>query len=354
MMAGERGQNITLRFGGVSAPVSLLKTSGKPREAMHETRRVLVTIDLGGPSAAQIVAENTGRPVVDEQVTEPQRQRVAQELAADPLGDGDDLAAARARLDDPTIEANRILLPEIYGDAGSSGQTVPGGPVASGPAPYTPPETTVQQGIHLADGTWLDLTDRLAEVDRLTKVDGLEVVATIASNAVPRQRVRDAHYVAGSDPATYKVLALLWDALRAEGAAAVVRWTKRTAQALGIVVARGGGAIPAHLVLLELEWAQNMRPVPERASGPVHAVTTADERDAAAELVMAFYRPVSALDELADTRLAKRAELLALARDGKLDAYDPPPEPMPEPDDAAEVAQALAMAAAWVRERTLA
>src|SRR4051812_8691036 len=38
----ERGQRVRLRFGAVSAEVSLLATSGKPRAAEHETRRVLV------------------------------------------------------------------------------------------------------------------------------------------------------------------------------------------------------------------------------------------------------------------------------------------------------------------------
>jgi hypothetical protein len=67
-----------------------------------------------------------------------------------------------------------------------------------------------------------------------------------------------------------KVLALLWDSLRRTSSAGVVRWTKRTNQSLGIIVASGrlrDGT--AALCLLECEWSQNLRAPGPKSTQPV-------------------------------------------------------------------------------------
>ena len=208
----------------------------------------------------------------------------------------------------------------------------------------------MQQGVYTDDGTWVDLTDRLQEVDERTRVDGMEVVATIASTAVPRERVREAYFVAGVEPTEFKVLALLWHALRSENRVAAVRWTKRTAQALGVVVARGELGKDAHLVVLELEWSGNMRTPNPRVVGPIKRPLSDDEVASAVELVQAFEAGPSAMNDLRDERLAKRAELLTAAREGTLTEYVPPVEPMPDFADVTTLQDALAASAAWVRE----
>jgi hypothetical protein len=103
--------------------------------------------------------------------------------------------------------------------------------------------------------------------------------------------------------------------------------------------------------LLELEWASNVRKPSPRAVGPIGADVGVDEVRSAVELVQSFAAPAPRV-ELRDERLAKRAELLELARADRLGEYVPPPAPMPEDvaADAEGLADALSLAAAWNRE----
>jgi hypothetical protein len=403
------GQRTRLRFGAVSAEVLLEKTSTKPRGAQHETRRVLVEGDLKRSPDPEAAMRAAGAGMT-ERVDDPIAGTVtfSRPATTDPFGDPvaapsanpHEYPAARAvpatgpigeglppgllgPMGDPTwptaVEADFEAEGELEGErrddlaeqaaeaerlAEPRSAPVPEADAAGGPgsrverqsftaATYVPPETRVEQGVHLETGEWVDLTDRLDEVDDRTRVDGLEVVRTIPASSYASERVRDAHYLAGVEPESYKVLALLWRALREERMAAEVRWTKRTAQANGIVVARGelgNRANPAHLLLLELEWAANVRKPAPRVFGPVRADVAADEVAAAVELVRSFAAPAPRA-ELRDERLAKRAELLTLAKAGKLAEYVPPVEPMPaDVGGEAELAEALALSSAWVRE----
>lgn len=391
----ERGQRTTLRFGSVSAEVNLLKTSGKPKSAAHETRRMAVSAEeIAAAERAAAEAMPVADPLGGDDFLPPTREpgrddfagasfAIAEEPEEFDVPDPgrpydpaiDHLADPRSG---PAIAAPELpdrLPPELArpltpteADALDHGDAPPltREDVAEHvQRPYPPREyvatvTRVEQGVHTETGDWIDLTARLEEIDRLTKVDGLEVIATIATNAIPRERVRDAHYIAGVDPEQFKVLALLWRALRATDRAAAVRWTKRTAQTLGLLVARGWdpaganprGGEPACLVLLEVEWQENMRKPTSRVTGPIRAEVEPGEITAAAELVDAFAGPPARLNDLRDTRLAARAELLQLARDGKLKEYRPPAEPMPETvaEEAPDLAAALAASSAWVRE----
>jgi non-homologous end joining protein Ku len=197
----------------------------------------------------------------------------------------------------------------------------------------------------LESGEFVDLTARLAEIDARTRVEGMEVLATIASSSVPRTRVRDAHWIglAPGSSSGAKVLAILWRALRQEDAAAVVRWTKRTKQAVGIIVAIGRLGQGAALCLLELEWAANLRAPGPRACAPLDVEVSDREMAAAVRLVDAIGKPASFVDGLHDERAVKRAELLGAARDGTLDRYTPPAEPV-ERVAGVDVADALVRA----------
>lgn len=401
-MTRETSQRQTLRFGGVQADIVLVKTSGKPKEAQHETKRVLVEPEEAIvqefdplPSGKAVAEMTRNAPGVCTEVepvrslATPPPSALAREIPegtepplgaetpeVDPLGGGDPAARVRGhvghrvvvahlegapdvlRCEDCDVVVSENDLPRVEVAPHQEGQFetlddaahFPGKGAASvetarhreSVAEYKAPETTVQQGVYLEDGTWLDLTDRLKEIDERTKLDAMEVVATIASSAVPRERVRGASYIGGGDPKTYKVLALLHDALRHADAAAVVRWTARTQQRLGIIVARAGKT--PHLLLLECEWAENMREPSARVTGPIKAETTPREQQAAAALVASLHAPPSKMDELRDERLGKRAELLEMAREGKVEVYVAPPEPAPvvEAEDVAEALMAAA------------
>jgi non-homologous end joining protein Ku len=392
-MSVERGQRTTVRFGGVRAEVSLVKTSTKPKSAQHETKRVLVEQPAAAPASSEHpeVARSRGMvdpfgeseaaprfagdlPRADRDMAAAFPDPVAPVVAAEDIPAGAPVMATedgRARTFAQPMTPDDGLRAEVEAglhtmdttDAAHDRQRpaeleqAEAERVADSlakltkpePTEYVPPATDVQQGIHLADGTWVDLTARLREVDERTKVEGLEVVATIATNAVPRERVRDSHYVATADAKTSKVLALLWHGLRSTDAAAVVRWTKKTAQTLGIVVARGSrDRNTAHLVLLELEWSENMRPPGPRTLAPIAVDVAHEEVVAARELVEAFGARPSVLDSLRDERLAKRAELLERARAGELEAYVPPAAPV-APAEESDLAAAFAASAAALR-----
>ena len=384
----ERGQRTTLRFGSVSAEVSLLKTSSKPKSAEHETRRVVVPAEeIAAAERAAAEAMPVADPLAgDEDFLPPSREPDTDDFGGSPFVATEDDAAAtleddlRGEFDHhgagadrraaehfpappdlpSAIEHGRTLADPLEEDAirHSLDTGARRDDAIPRPRPYVPyvaPVTRVEQGVHTEAGEWIDLTERLAEIDRRTKVNGMEVAATIAVNAIPRERVRDAHYIAGVDPDTFKVLALLWRGLRNADRAAAVRWTKRTAQTLGLIVARGqldSRTNPAHLVLLEVEWAANMRKPAAKVTGPIRAEVAPDEIASAVELVEAFHAPPSAMHDLRDERNASRAELLQLARDGRLEEYVPPAEPMPEDlaEEGMDLAAALAAASAWVRE----
>lgn len=281
-MGDARGQRTTLRLAGVEADVVLVKASAKPREAEYEVRR---DGDEGSANGEQ-----------------------AEEPRADPLG-GIDVSAG-----DAGVESNVIVAPRVR-----HGATAP-------------------------NGEFVDLTEQLAAIDEATLLEGLEVVATVPLTAVPRERGRDALYVAagrGSSTGApaQRVLALVWSALREHRAGAVVRWTKRKNQAMGVLIARDEGG--RHLALVELEWAQNLREVPERALiGSALDETSEAERQAAAKLVAALRDP-EALIALRDERLARRADLLEATRAGH--AWEAPAD-VEAPDEGAALVKALATA----------
>jgi non-homologous end joining protein Ku len=330
MASSERGARTTLMFGGVACEVSLTKTSGKPAEAKHETRRM-----IGDRLAEEVRREALAA------------WQEKHEVVATASGSG--VAAPRHLPSDEPLGDPDVILDFTKGEV--RGRAVE--PFADLPA------ERVEQGVYLDDGSFVDLTDRLAEIDERTKIEGMEVLATIASSSVPRMRVRDSHWIGlASDPSKgkgqrgAKVLALLWRALRESDTAAVVRWTKRTNQALGIIVATGtreGTAARgrnAALCLLELEWSANMREASPRATLPISVSVSV--REAAAALALAESikaAPGTTLDGLVDERLSKRAELLTAAREGRLDAYEPPPKPA-QAVVVEDVAEALTAAAA--------
>ena len=81
----ERGQRTTLRFGAITAEVSLLKSSGKAKDAEHETRRVLVEPKVGDVSA-DVAARQA-----DTYATLTGAQRVETDAMGEPLPSHDEV-----------------------------------------------------------------------------------------------------------------------------------------------------------------------------------------------------------------------------------------------------------------------
>ena len=335
----ERGSKVTtLQFGRVSAEVALIKSSSAPKGAQHETRRV--------PKAAQevrdAIVERAGEDVAPYLTANTATSREGIEgLGAGPVDVdlpamqklGEDLTAAFHRAEAAESPEG---LPDTFtpgpqtaaggaprdaltgGDDGSFGFDPVGEGLRQAAAMAPAPEFDVQQGVYReTDGEWVDLTATLKTIDERCILDGMPIAATVAATAVPSMRVRDAHYVAPASEGAPKVLALVWMALRETRKAALVRWTKKTNQALGALVARGGENDP-HLVLLELEWKQNMKPVPKRALLKMAMPTlTGDNVAAAVRFVEAYHETPAIFDALRDERAGLRADVLAAARAGE-------------------------------------
>lgn len=305
----ERGQRNTLTIGPVSAEIALLKTSAKPREAQHETRRVDAPEAAAGPVLA------------------------ADEPPAVPAAVSLEVGGERV---DPLAPE-----PEAPAPTGGFAPLADEEPVREQVDPIIDDLPAIERGVHGPGDVWVNLTDELAAIDERTKLTSMEIEVCVARNAVPSERVRDAHFVAPAGEGAPKVLALLWMALRRTNRAALVRWTKKTNQALGALVARGSQHDP-HLVLLELEWQANMRDVPLRAHLlPAMAAVREPEVAAAKDLIVAWQESPSAFERLRDERSGQRADLLDAAREGR---PLPVVEAMPAHDDEAATSLAAALA----------
>lgn len=334
-MGTERGARTTLVFGGVAVEVALTKTSAKPSDAKYETRRMIGELPADDARQAALrefaerneikLAAERRFPSADATIITPAEDHA---LVVDFKTDED--------RDEPIPADVRERQERTYRQA------------LDIPDPFAGLEPErIEHGVTLDDGTFVDLSEQLAQIDERTRIEGMEVLATISSASVPRVRVRDSHWI-GLAPGAEggaKVLALLWRALREANMLAVVRWTKRTNQALGVILPVGSlNENTAALGLLEIEWSANMRQPAPRATMPIRASVSVREAAAALALVEALHASPGVLDTLVDERLTKRAELLTAAREGRLDSFEAPAErPVVEPVE--DVADALTAAA---------
>jgi hypothetical protein len=257
----ERAQRTRVKIGDAEVEVALFKTSGEMPEARHETRRVDEHGELveGGKKA--------------------------------PADVPDTVAPSQSTVTAP--RAPRRLTKQ--------------------PAQY-------RHGVTVND-EFIDMTELLAKIDEANKLDAAEVNATVPNGTLPRLRIRDSYYVAPAEPDATDFLAHLWVGLRGTASAAVLRWSKRTNQALGALVAlRNDGSVNGQpiLVLLELEWQEAMRPAPAQAFlGDAVAEVTSSSATAVVEAMRELRRKPEIWDEMRDERNAQRAAALDAVRNGQ-------------------------------------
>jgi hypothetical protein len=287
-MAGQRTQ---LALGGLDVEISLAKMSGDPSAAKWETR--LVDVETG-----HVVPSRPTQAPDEVLLADP----ATPEVEPDPLG--------AAPL--PNLDHGHPIIPQNVEQAKARDAIATRG--------LAQPATRTERGVTRDDGTWADLTERLTEIDERCKLDAMQVVATIPASTIPRERVRGASYVVPADETATKALALIFHALVGGDdigrRALAVRWTKRTNQALGIIVPSAGHGA---LVLLEVEFAENMRDAPARAIVAAATIELSDgERKAASKYVEAVAAATSALDDVGDERRQLHGELLGAARAGEV------------------------------------
>lgn len=177
-----------------------------------------------------------------------------------------------------------------------------------------------RKGVRKEDGTFVDLTDQIEEIGERSTLEEMRVVSFIDSSHVPRERIIGSYYLAGDTavpgqlPPT-RLLATLMKAMRAQRRVAVVRFSKRKGQTLGILVARRDGA----MVVLELAFAaQERKPNPTCLAPNQVEVPTGDVAGAV-ELIEAMAGKRDSLDAIRDPRVTMETELMARAAAGELD-----------------------------------
>jgi hypothetical protein len=190
-----------------------------------------------------------------------------------------------------------------------------GDPVEQKPVPVptkraVAPRPKYEYGVTMPDGTFVNLDKELERVDEVTRLSGMTIEGTLRLAHLPRIWTREAYYIAPTGLPSSRLLSYVWAGLNGAGAAAVVRFQKRTTQYLGAIVARGDYRHVPHLVLVELVWPANQRPVPDQAKldmslvpneGGLKAVTAMSE----------LSKPPTWVDTLRDEREYQRGVLKA-------------------------------------------
>lgn len=310
----------TILWGRVKAPVALFKTTGESKEKDFER---------AGPNGKPIVpfAKWNAEKEAEKSAT------FAETLAAAP----DPLAAAPAEplapkqethfepktaeeleSDPETARAQAIAYAELMGTLW----------VEEGTEELVLPDE-IRRGVRLEDGEFVDVTDQLARIDEETQLEEMRIISFIRIEQVPRARITRSYYLGHDAPGSSKLLKALYVGMKQTGRAAVVKWTKTSRQALGIL--RVDPKRDA-LVVLEVEWAGNWREPGDRVTQFQNAVLTDEEARAAELLVHAMADSVASLDELADDARALREELLVHAITGMVEGFTTLEHPEAEED----------------------
>lgn len=285
----------TLALGQVSAPVALYRTVGEAKDVKYDT---------AGPNGRELRYEDRSEEAPPEEVA-----------VGDPLGVQEEYV--------PPLQeaADRAVVTEIPLSAPGCFRQVL---VEDGSGVEVTREE-VRRGLR-REGSFIDLTDGLREIEEATKLEEMRVISFIRVEQVPRGRVTGSYWVAPDAPGGAKVLRILRDAMRLRRRVAVVKWTKRSKQALGVLGAdRSGG-----LLLMEVAFADLRREPDAKVLSPLHAEVTAAEVRAACDLIDAMADAVASLDEVEDDAVVLRRELLARAQAGE--EFRVPERPAPAED----------------------
>jgi hypothetical protein len=216
-----RATGTTLVWGRMPpVPVDLFKTTKAQPEADFETRWV------GEVEAGPVELDTRPEPVVPEPSAPP----------TDPLAE--------------ELPRPGEMTPEALAEAFD----IP-------PAEVEAPRPEKRKGLTI-DDRWLDLTENLDAITDATRLEEMRVIGFVPSPSVPRVLVTGSYYLGSGGPGAPKVLRALEEGMRAHHAVAVVKWTKTSRQALGVIVASKKA-----MYVLELAWAGDLLPAGPRAPG---------------------------------------------------------------------------------------
>jgi non-homologous end joining protein Ku len=182
-------------------------------------------------------------------------------------------------------------------------------------------KSDVRRGVRLDDGSFIDCTPQLQRIEDETKLEEMRVVEFVDVGVVERARVEASYYIGASEPQAAKPLKLIFEAMRVSRRVAVVKWSNRSRQSLGVLTAHGNSGC---LVLLKLAWAEDLREPPAKAISVSRARVSVEEIKMAVRLVAAMSGKGS-LDVLRDDAVARREELYAAALAGEVEPVEEPP-----------------------------
>lgn len=289
----------TLKLGLVEAPIKLYKTVGKGEKD--------ISFQTAGPNGGALRAEKRAAeaPVEETPVTDPLGLHETEDPTVVP-------AAEPVSVNDPGPED----LPPLDLGGGVSPASAPGEfktvMVEEGSGVEVAPEE-VRRGVRREDGTFIDLTSRLEAIDEQTKLDQLQVLDFIRRERVPRERIVGSYFLAaGEQGSAPRVLRILYEAMRRTERVAIVRWTKRKGQSLGLLVPHSSGA----LVVLQAAFADEARKPNSVCLAHMKASVTEKQVERAAELIESMNAPPSALDGYVDRRGQLQRELVSEAEAG--------------------------------------
>lgn len=284
----------TLVVGKVEVGVGLFTTREKPADVAQ--------FDTAGPNGGVLVTEDAARPKPLSS-EEPMEERVE---ASDPLA-----------VNDPGSEAPPV-------EEGSTDSLVPGEIkrvlVEAGTGQAVDREE-IRKGIRHEDGSFTDLTGHLLAIEAETKLERMEVVAFIDVAQVDRARVEASYFIGANEAKDAKALRLIYEAMKLKRRVAVVKWSSKSRQSLGVLSAHGRTGT---LMVLKLTWAEDFRPAPAKALSIGRANVSGVEIDMAAQLIDAMGATVESLDELRDDAIVLREELREKAARGLVEPMEPP------------------------------
>jgi non-homologous end joining protein Ku len=174
-----------------------------------------------------------------------------------------------------------------------------------------------RKGILDAAGAFVDLTEEIDAIADRTKLESMRIASFVRTEEIRRERIIGSYFLAPDGPGATHIVAMLARAMQAEKRVAVVRWTKRSRQALGVLIAdpQTGG-----LKVIELAWAEDCRQAPVRAEIPAAAIMDVSDEEVALarDLVQAMASTrADALDTLVDEARGMIRELRERAEAGE-------------------------------------
>jgi non-homologous end joining protein Ku len=327
--ASRSAANTTLYVGTLKASVGLFTTKADPAKTAK--------FDTAGPNGGTLKFEqrSVAVPVGEEPGAE-------SPVASDPLAAEHErervaLAAAQAA-DDEAFEREFGGLPGRSFPApapAESAATLVDGEfrrvlVEEGSGQIVEADA-VRRGVRREDGSFVDCTEQITAIEERTKLDRIDIIRCIDGTRIRRERVLGSYYVGAQDAEAKAALRLLYDALRERREVAIVKYTTRSRQQLGVIMPH---ATTGTLVLLNVVWAEDWRAAPAKATSIQKVAVPERQVLAMCKLLGALHGHVDDLDVQRDDAVALREELKARALAGEMDAevVEPLPAAVPEPD----------------------